>query len=285
LRRWVGIELRSQPPLVPVLGAAFFDRDPQAVAKDLIGKILRRRFRSRWLSVQIVEAEAYYLREKGSHASLGRTPSREALFMPAGTIYMYYSRGRDSLNVSCRGAGNAVLFKAGRPFADAISPPENIELMHTLNPGSRGERPLERLCSGQTLLCRALELKLADWNRRVFDPESFYVEDTGYRPSRLVQTRRLGIPRGRDEHLLYRFIDLDFVRSATSNPLTVRAAQAGIDFRILELRPKAVAAGDRFGVRNSREKAAQLKAYPRGRRRGSKSKGSGALRVNREKLG
>jgi DNA-3-methyladenine glycosylase len=232
-----------------VLGAAFFDRDPQTVAKDLVGKILRRRIRSSWLSVQIVEVEAYSIRERGSHASLGRTPSREALFMPAGTIYMYYSRGSDSLNVSCRGAGNAVLLKAGRPFTDTVSPPASLELMHRLNPGAQGKRPLERLCSGQTLICHALELRVADWNRRTFDPQRFFVEDVGYRPSRLIQARRLGIPSGRDEHLLYRFIDFDGVRSATSNPLTRRGSKEGIDFRILSLRRASASAKQaRFGA-------------------------------------
>ena len=216
-----------------VLDASFFDRDSQTVAKDLVGKVLRRRIGSSWLSVQIVEVEAYYRREKGSHASLGRTPSREALFMPAGTIYMYFARGLASLNVSCRGVGNAVLVKAGRPFTDGVSPPESFERMHRLNPGSQGERAPERLCSGQTLLCRALDLRVGEWNRQSFDPARFFVDDVGYGPSRLIQARRLGIPRGRDEHLLYRFIDFDFVRSATSNPLTQRGARAGIDFRIL----------------------------------------------------
>ena len=235
-----------------MLGAGFFDRDPRTIAKDLIGKVLRRRIQSRWLSVQIIEVEAYSIREKGSHASLGRTPSREALFMPAGTIYMYYSRGADSLNVSCRGAGNAVLLKAGRPFTDVLSPPESFELMHELNPGSRGERPLERLCSGQTLICRALELRVVDWNRRTFDPQRFFVEDVGYRPSRLIQARRLGIPRGRDEHLLYRFIDFDRVRSATSNPMTKRGSKEVVDFRILSLRrPSANARRDPFGAEGS----------------------------------
>jgi DNA-3-methyladenine glycosylase len=228
-----------------VLSVRFFNRDPQAVAKDLLGKILRRRIGRRWLSVQIVEVEAYYLREKGSHASLGRTQSREALFMPAGTIYMYYARGWASLNVSCRGSGNAVLLKAGRPFTDDLSPPESLEQMHSLNPGPQGQRALERLCAGQTLLCRALDLRVAEWNRRTFDPAWLFIDDLGYRPRRLLQARRLGIPKGRDEHLLYRFLDFDFVGSATSNPLTQRGLKAGVDFKILSRRrrPRQVASG------------------------------------------
>jgi DNA-3-methyladenine glycosylase len=267
-----------------VLSARFFDRDPQTVAKDLIGKVLRHRIGSGWLSVQIVEVEAYYRREKGSHASLGRTQSREALFMPAGTIYMYYARGLASLNVSCRGPGNAVLLKAGRPSTDVTSPPESLERMQRLNPGPHGRRPLERLCAGQTLLCRALDLRVAEWNRRTFDPERFFIEDVGYVPRRLIQARRLGIPRGRDEHLLYRFIDLAFVRSATSNPLTKRGASLGSDFRLLSCRRPAA---DRRRPRAAAERVGGGlgSAYPRGRRRGSKSKRSGALRTKREKLG
>jgi DNA-3-methyladenine glycosylase len=205
-----------------VLDAAFFDRPPLAVARDLVGKVLRRRLGSDWLAAQIVEVEAYYRREKGSHASLGRTPSREALFMAPGTIYMYHARGGPSLNVSCRGAGNAVLLKAARPFVDARSPAHSLERMRRLNPGPRGPRPLERLCAGQTLLCRALALEVRDWDRGAFDPERFFVEDVGYRPARLVRAPRLGIPEGRDEHLPYRLVDRDFARSATANPLARR---------------------------------------------------------------
>ena len=107
------------------LGPEFFDRDPQAVACDLIGKALCHRVQGRWLGAVIVETEAYYLWDRASHASLGYTDKRRALFMPPGTLYLYYARGGDSFNVSCAGEGNAVLVKAGRvaPAAGARAPP------------------------------------------------------------------------------------------------------------------------------------------------------------------
>ncbi|HVP27804.1 MAG TPA: DNA-3-methyladenine glycosylase [Myxococcota bacterium] len=222
-----------------MLGVDFFDRPPLVVAKDLIGKVLRRRAGTLWLAAQIVEVEAYYRRERGSHASLGRTPSREALFMPPGTIYMYYARGGPSLNVSCRGAGNAVLVKAGRPWLDRTSTAQSLERMRAAMPRLASPRRDERLCAGQTLLCRALDLSVPDWNRRTFDPSRFFVEDVGYRPERLIQARRLGIPHGRDEHLLYRFVDYDAAGSATANPLTARRAADGREYRVL--RPRAPA--------------------------------------------
>ncbi len=215
-----------------MLPDSFFERAPETVAQMLVGKVIRRRYRGRWLSAAIVEAEAYLLTDKGSHASLGRTPSREAVFMAPGTIYMYYARGGDSFNISCLGPGNAVLVKSGVPVTDDMSDDRSVTVMSRLNPSPSGPRPVHRLCSGQTLLCRALDLKVPDWNRRRFDPQVFYVDDAGYQPPFLVQARRLGIPRGRDEHLLLRFVDGGRVGSATRNPLTQRTGPR--DHRILD---------------------------------------------------
>ena len=221
-----------------MLTEPFFDRDACTVAKDLLGKVLRRRWHDVWLACRIIETEAYYRREKGSHSSLGYTEKRKAMFMPPGTIYMYYARGGDSLNVSVRGAGNAVLIKAGVPWFDARSPRETAHLMQRLNPirGSGRTRPVAKLCSGQTLLCRSLALKVRDWDQRPFDPDSFFIEDVGYRVTEIVQAPRLGIPPGRDEHLFYRFMDRAEAAYATQNPLTRRGAEEGRDYRIIRRR-------------------------------------------------
>lgn len=200
---------------------SFFNRDAKAVAADLLGKIIRKRHGGAVLSARIVETECYYIDEKGSHASLGYTEKRRALFMDAGTIYMYYARGKDSLNVSCMGEGNAVLIKGGAPFTDNTSPAETLEIMRGLNPMPDGRmRPLKRLCAGQTLLCRSLGIKLTEWDGKRFVPGELWLEDVGYRPELIIQTVRLGIPEGRDEHLPYRFIDSAYADCCTSNPLT-----------------------------------------------------------------
>jgi len=46
-----------------------------------------------------------------------------------------------------------------------------------------------------------------------------WLEGIGNAPSRITQTTRLGIPRGRDEHLPYRFVDADYTHCYTPNPL------------------------------------------------------------------
>ena len=218
-----------------MLDHAFFDRDACTVARELLGCVIRRKYRGKWLAARIIETEAYYLEDRGSHASLGFTEKRKALFMPAGTIYMYYARGKDSLNVSCRGEGNAVLIKSAFPYEDQQTHPDALKIMQQLNPFVSGEpRPPGKLCKGQTLLCHCLDLKVGRWDQQQFDENSFYFDDTGPRPQQIIQTTRLGIPTGRDEHLQYRFIDYDFARYCTSNPLGKRDWQENRDYLILQ---------------------------------------------------
>lgn len=212
------------------LPQGFFDLDVGQLAPRLLGKVIRHFHRGLWLSARIIETEAYRREEKGSHASLGLTHSRRALFMPAGTLYMYYARGGDSLNISATGEGDGVLIKSGYPVVDEISRAESLALMRELNPAADGRpRETRRLCNGQTLLCRSLHLKVPEWNAQQMQPGRLIVEDDGYRPELVIQTTRLGIPLGRDEHLPYRFVDHAYAPFCTRNPLG-RTREEGRDY-------------------------------------------------------
>lgn len=192
--------------MVPI---TFFNRDALVVARALLGKVLRVKYKNVWLAAIITATEAYYKCEKASHSSLGFTPKRRALFMPPGTIYMYHSHGGDSLNVSARGAGNAVLIKEAFPFIeDAADAAQMLALMRQLNPqrNSQLPRPIDRLCAGQALLCKSLGLRRTQWDQHQFVRDQFYIDDVGYVPKKVMSTTRLGIPKGRDEHLPYRLV-------------------------------------------------------------------------------
>ncbi|KHA73273.1 3-methyladenine DNA glycosylase [Pseudomonas chlororaphis] len=215
------LTVRNRAERLPLgLPDTFFDRDAQVLAQDLLGKVIRHRVGDLWLSARIIETEAYYCAEKGSHASLGHTEKRKALFLDGGHIYMYYARGGDSLNFSAQGPGNAVLIKSAYPWVDDISGPASLAQMLLNNPDAQGRaRPSQKLCAGQTLLCKALGLKVPVWDAKRFDHEVLLVEDTGPAPSHIIQTTRLGIPHGRDEHLMYRFVDATYAQWCTRNPL------------------------------------------------------------------
>lgn len=223
----------SRQTMTNIVCADFFDRDAITVAKDLLGKVIAHNHYGIWLKAKIIETEAYYAHEKGSHSSLGFTEKRKALFMPPGTIYMYYARGADSFNVSCRGEGNAVLLKSGIPYLTRDSE-QMLHTMYKLNPTVQGlPRAVMKLCSGQTLLCRALGLKVTEWNQQTFKKGKLVLEDVGYRAEKIIQTTRMGIPLGRDEHLPYRFIDFHYAKYCTSNPLNKKNWHEGSHYSIL----------------------------------------------------
>ncbi len=201
----------------------FFNQDALSLAKQLLGKVICHRLKNTWLTARIIETEAYLKIEKGSHASLGFTKKREALFMPPGTIYMYYARGGDSLNFSAKGEGNAVLIKSAFPYSVSFSDHHMIKEMQSNNPHANRLkiRSIEHLCKGQTLLCKSLGLKVPDYDKKQFNSNLFLLR-TDDQPQFYIQTTRLGIPHGRDEDLPYRFIDADYARFCTKNPLTMR---------------------------------------------------------------
>ena len=215
------------------LDDVFFDRDAQVVACELLGTVIRHCVDGLWLSARIIESEAYYIDEKASHSSLGNSPSRRAMFMPAGHLYLYYSRGGDSLNFSVQGNGNAVCIKAGYPWVDELSSEASLDRMLVNSPAAAGgARELTRLCSGQSLLCKALGLTVTEWNAQRMDPSRLRIDDIGARPD-IIQTTRLGIPHGRDEHLPYRFVDAGFAPHCTRNPLG-RGQREGDDYVLLQ---------------------------------------------------
>ena len=182
----------------------------------------------------MIETEAYYTCEKASHSSLGPSPSRMALFGPPGTIYMYYSRGSDSLNFACKGNGDAVIIKSAVPYFDKKSPASKcLPIMQKLNPLNGRPRSIDRLCNGQTLLCKSLNLKVPDWNKKRLTKGFLELENVNLPAKAIIQCRRLGIPKGRDEHLMLRFIDCAFAKNCTKNPLTKRAWKEKRDYQFL----------------------------------------------------
>lgn len=102
---------------------------------------------------------------------------------------MYYARGGDSLNFSAQGPGNAVLIKSAYPWVDEVSGPASLAQMLLNNPDAQGRpRPTQKLCAGQTLLCKALGLKVPMWDAKRFDHELLLVEEIqGRRPRRLFK--------------------------------------------------------------------------------------------------
>ncbi len=172
---------------------AFYARPVTAVARDLVGCVLRHR----GTAGRIVETEAYHDSEPASHSFAGLTPRTEVLFGPPGRAYVYRSYGIHALlNPVCEpeGVGAAVLIRALEPVA-------GIETMRR----RRGLERLEDLCSGPGKLTQALAIGLELNGSGLGDPIEILPPPSESASPALVSGRRIGITKAVE--LEWRFCD------------------------------------------------------------------------------
>jgi DNA-3-methyladenine glycosylase len=163
----------DETPAGPVLGQEFFDRDTEAVARDLLGKVLVREVDGKRLWGRLVEVEAYLGPDDlASHSSGGRrSPRNEVMFGPPGHAYVYFTYGMHH----CL---NFVTQPEGMPQA---------VLVRALEPGPGVGR-----CGGPGLVCRALGIDRTMNGVPLVPPQLYVVDDQA--PSRpWFATPRIGI--------------------------------------------------------------------------------------------
>jgi DNA-3-methyladenine glycosylase len=204
------------------MGRAFFDRAPELVARELLGKLLRHKYKGEWLSGRIVEVEAYLgLDDPASHAFIGQTERNRILFGPPGVAYVYLVYGMYyCLNASCLPAGHpgGVLFRA-------IEPLEGVKTMARLRGLPEGSRAFQ-ISGGPGRLCQALGIARelhngVDMTRR---GSTLQVIDDGYHVSRVDVTPRIGIQKAAE--LPLRFLITSEPRYRSGKAKTQRARGA-----------------------------------------------------------
>lgn len=127
-----------QPMRSRKLKRADYARPAEALARELVGKILVHRNQNRECRARIVETEAYLgPPDLASHASKGLTGRTKILFGPTGHAYVYLIYGMyDLFNIVAghQGSGQAVLIRAAEPLdgwqADLRGPGKLTRAMH-----------------------------------------------------------------------------------------------------------------------------------------------------------
>lgn len=137
------------------LPVAFFERDVETVARELLGAELETTFRGCRTVGRIVEVEAYLgAEDPASHAyRLRRHAQNTSLYLPPATWYVYLSYGMHwcaNLVAGEPGRGGAVLLRA-------IEPLEGVGAMAR----RRGLQQPRLLGAGPGRLCQALGITRA----------------------------------------------------------------------------------------------------------------------------
>jgi DNA-3-methyladenine glycosylase len=188
--------LNQRQLTTPRLARSFFARDPVALARALLGRILFYRTPQGLLAGRIVETEAYTGNsDPASHAYRGRTARNAVMFGKAGHAYVYFTYGMHyCLNVTAEkpGTAGAVLLRGMEPLA-------GVDLMR-----ARGDHgPEVRLLSGPGKIGRAFGLTLADNGRDFTRGPLGIAEGSPVQERDVAISKRIGISRAVD--LPYRF--------------------------------------------------------------------------------
>jgi DNA-3-methyladenine glycosylase len=188
------------------LPRSFYNRDARKVAKELLGKLVVRRYRGAVLAGRIVENEAYLgVNDPAAHAAAGRTARTEVLFGPPGHAYVYFIYGNHyCLNVSCEPVGEAgcVLIRALEPIG-AIDRMTRLRALKFVSPPARPAE-LRLLTSGPGRLCQAMAITRArDNGKDVTLAGDLFIADDGFLPQKIASTPRIGISKAADEKLRY----------------------------------------------------------------------------------
>lgn len=188
---------------MPVLQREFYNRDPQEIARELLGKILVRGQGRGALSGRIVEVEVYLgSGDLAAHAAFGITPRNAVLFGPPGYAYVYLSYGLHyCLNVSCmpRGEAGCVLFRAVQPLTGLTVMARNRRI-----PADEMAHP-RLLASGPARICQAFAITRTRDNGKDLTSEKsdLRIVDDGFVPQSIVVGKRIGITKSPELPLRY----------------------------------------------------------------------------------
>ena len=128
----------------------FFERDPESVAKDLLGKRLIRRLGDDSLEGTIVETEAYFgLSDPASRAYHGVKKYNRLMWKEPGRVFIYNVHRYWMLNVVAHELG-----KIGAVLIRAIEPTKGVEIMKR----NRKAHGILELTSGPGKLSQALRI-------------------------------------------------------------------------------------------------------------------------------
>jgi DNA-3-methyladenine glycosylase len=171
-----------------MLQRTFFNRDPETVAKALLGKIIVRKTGNKILKAKIVETEAYYDDKDPASRACKGGDLRETMSMNAGTILVYGCHNNWLINfvTGKEGSAQAVLLRA-------------------LEPLNFSER-----CSGPGLLTKALKIGKELHKKDVCNCGELWLEYSSER-CQIASSKRIGVKRDLPRNLRFFIKDSRFI--------------------------------------------------------------------------
>lgn len=176
------------PDINQKLNDEFYQRAPETVAKELIGKVIVKKHEDIYISGMIVETEAYLDKnDLSSHSYIGKTKRNEPMFSKGGCIYVYKIYGVHwcfNVVTENEGVGSAVLIRAVEPLT-------GIETMKSIRKTSE----IKSLCSGPGKFSQAFSFSNIDNFQRLDSNRIFIQAYNNYCNDDILNTTRVGITK------------------------------------------------------------------------------------------
>jgi DNA-3-methyladenine glycosylase len=188
-----------------LLPRSFFERDPRAVARGLIGCVLISKKGGVVTGGRIVETEAYLgADDAGSHAATkGVTRRNAVMYGPPAHAYVYFTYGNHYLlNFVCEPEGTA-----GAALIRALEPLYGLAEMAA----RRGGRSERELTSGPGKLTAALGIDLTDNACPLNEKGIFVYEAPRPASEQVAVSGRIGLAYGHEYEYRYYLRDNPFV--------------------------------------------------------------------------
>lgn len=175
----------------------FYDRSPEVVGRELIGKLVLRETSAGLCGGMIVECEAYLSqRDPACHAARGMTRRNVSMFGPPGHAYVYTIHTRWLLNAVTEPAGtpSAILIRAIEPLfgVDLMEQRRRIDIVRDL---ARGP--------GRLTEALAIDKTYDGWDLTAGRELWIAEHDNSSRPFRIARSGRIGISSAQRRLLRY----------------------------------------------------------------------------------
>merc|ERR1712226_825642 len=174
-----------------------FDKLAIDLAKYLLGKLVVRVLDSgKVLTGRIVETEAYPGKtDVASHSYRGQTERNRAMFMPAGTCYVYYIYGRQNcVNVSSKDEAGAVLIRALEPIEGHAQLLRNRNIVKSPRDAIT-LKTVKYVSNGPAKLCQAFNITKDEFNCKPLNVDALSQDSYEDSPIKTVSEISSDIPK------------------------------------------------------------------------------------------
>jgi len=181
-----------------ILKKKFFEREPDKVAKELLGKKFVRKIKDKTLSGIIVETEAYFGEDDPASRAYRK---KSALFYnkmasKPGTLLIYMVHNNYLLNIISHKKN-----EVGAVLIRAVEPVEGIEIMKK----NRNKEKIKELASGPGKFTQSFKIDKKQDGIDITKGEEIYIVDEN-KKVKIRSSKRIGVKKDMKRNLRF-FID------------------------------------------------------------------------------